>query len=357
MTNLKIKTSDNFNSTPRIAQVEISTSCNASCIYCPRMILRNEWISRFMDLKLYRQVIRELLGIKSIGYVHLQGWGEPLLHPNLMDIINEVQGKVDFGLTTNGLLLNEHYVNKLISSGINVIAITFAGATPSTHNAIRIGCDFNTLIKNLRELVKVKERLRSNTRVIASYIALSMNIHELPDFVELCHKLGIEEVIINNLSYILSRDMLMWKAFTDLMEQEPKVFKRIVSIALGKAKELGIKVFTYSLSCWELTECPERPTESVFINVNGDVSPCVFLNLPVRDSDIPRCFMGKCFKVRKTVFGNIGSSNIMSIWNNEDYKEFRLKFIKRRFQGFTEEYNINSTLPSQCITCYRLYGV
>ncbi len=102
-----------------------------------------------MDLGLYRKVIRELLSMGSINYVHLQGWGEPLLHPNLMDMINEIRGKVDFGLTTNGLLLNEHYSSRLISLGINVIAITFAGAEPSTHNAIRIGCDFGTLVKNV----------------------------------------------------------------------------------------------------------------------------------------------------------------------------------------------------------------
>ncbi|WP_243680044.1 radical SAM protein [Vulcanisaeta souniana] len=157
-------------------------------MYCPRTVLRSEWISRLMDLGLYRKVIRELLSMESINYVHLQGWGgEPLLHPNLMDMTNEVRGgKTYFGLTTNGLLLNERYSDKLISMGINVIAITFAGTNPSTHNAIRIGCDFNTLVKNVRGLIKVKERLRGgSTKVIASYIALSMNIHELPDFIEL----------------------------------------------------------------------------------------------------------------------------------------------------------------------------
>ncbi len=241
-----------------------------------------------MDLGLYRKVIRELLSMGSINYVHLQGWGgEPLLHPNLMDMINEIQGKVDFGLTTNGLLLNEHYSSKLISLGINVIAITFAGgAEPSTHNAIRVGCDFGTLVKNVGELIKIRERLRNSTKVIASYIALSMNIHELPDFIELCHKLGIDEVIIDNLSYVLNEGMFTWRTFTNPFEREPQTFKRIINITLKKAKELGIRVFAYPLSCWELVECPERPTETIFINVNGDVSPCVFLNLPVRGATI-----------------------------------------------------------------------
>ena len=103
-----------------------------------------------MDLRLYRKVIRELLGMGSVNYVHLQGWSKPLLHPSLMDMIREVQGRVDFGLTTNGLLLSGHYAGKLISAGINVIAVTFAGACPSMHNAIRVGCDFNTVVNNVR---------------------------------------------------------------------------------------------------------------------------------------------------------------------------------------------------------------
>ncbi|ADY01000.1 cofactor modifying protein (cmo) [Vulcanisaeta moutnovskia 768-28] len=340
-----------------MAQIEVSTSCNASCIYCPRTVLRSDWISKFMNLRLYRKVIGELLSMGSINYVHLQGWGEPLLHPNFMDMIGEIRGKVDFGLTTNGLLLNEHYASKLVSLGINVIAVTFAGANALTHNVIRVGCDFNVVVNNVKRLIETRNKLRSGVRVVASFIALSMNIHELPDFVYLCHKLGIDEIVIDNLSYILNKYMLRWRAFTDPMEQELRVFKRVIDITLRRAKELGIKVFPYSLSCWELIECPERPTETIFIGVNGDVSPCVFLNLPTRGDSIPRCFMGKCFRVEKTIFGNADKDNIINIWNDEDYKEFRYRFIRRRSQGPNWEYGIDLMPPSQCITCYRLYGV
>nr|WP_048062795.1 radical SAM protein [Caldivirga maquilingensis] len=341
-----------------MAQIEISTSCNASCIYCPRTVLRSEWISRFMDLKLYSRVIKELLSMGSVRYVHLQGWGESLLHPNLSSIINEVRNNVNFGLTTNGMLLNEHYARMLLESGIDIIAVTFAGTFPSTHNAIRRGCDFNILINNVRELIKIKDMLKSGSRVVASYIMMPVNIHELPDFIELVNNLGIEEVVLDNLSYILNKDMIMSKAFSDPMEREFKIYERIINLTLRRARELGIKLFTYSLNCWELTECPERPTETIFINVDGYVSPCVFLNLPTRSNYIPRCFMGKCFKVKKVIFGNLNNDRIMNIWNSEAYREFRFKFI-RRHQDSTSinEYSMDLMPPSPCITCYRLYGV
>ncbi|ABW02617.1 cofactor modifying protein (cmo) [Caldivirga maquilingensis IC-167] len=311
-----------------------------------------------MDLKLYSRVIKELLSMGSVRYVHLQGWGESLLHPNLSSIINEVRNNVNFGLTTNGMLLNEHYARMLLESGIDIIAVTFAGTFPSTHNAIRRGCDFNILINNVRELIKIKDMLKSGSRVVASYIMMPVNIHELPDFIELVNNLGIEEVVLDNLSYILNKDMIMSKAFSDPMEREFKIYERIINLTLRRARELGIKLFTYSLNCWELTECPERPTETIFINVDGYVSPCVFLNLPTRSNYIPRCFMGKCFKVKKVIFGNLNNDRIMNIWNSEAYREFRFKFI-RRHQDSTSinEYSMDLMPPSPCITCYRLYGV
>lgn len=123
--------------------------------------------------------------------------------------------------------------------------------------------------------------------------------------------------------------------------------------------ELGIRIFAYPLNCWELSECPERPTEAMFINVNRDASPYVFLNLLIKDDYIPCCFMGKCFKVKKLIFGNENNNDALSIWRSRDYLNFRLKFTRRgtyMVQGIAENY-IELMPPSQCLTCYRLYGV
>jgi len=348
-------------STPKILQVEISSACNANCIYCPRTVLRDRWVSAFMDPGLFRKVIREALEIGSIEYVHLQGWGEPMLHPNLVDLMNEVSGRVNFGFTTNATLLDGNNAEKILSKGVNVIAITFAGTRAITHNSIRKGCDFDKVVRNVKDILNAKRRLGSDVRVIASYMMLSMNVHEIPEFIKLCSDLGIEEVVLDNLSYILNRSMVIWKAFSDPYKVRPRRVERIVRMAMDRARELGIKVFNYSLTCWELTECPEKPTESVFINVNGETSPCVFLNLPARDSGIPRCFMGSCFKVRRLSFGNVTNKQLLEIWLDKEYVDFRSRFIRRRALGdsvnITEHSVIEYLPPSPCISCYRLYGV
>ena len=308
-----------------------------------------------MDLGLYRRAVKELLDTRAVRYIHLQGWGEPLLHPNFIDMVNEVKDKVNFGLTTNAVMLNERYAAKLISAGVGVVAVTFAGAHPQTHNAIRAGCDFNTVVKNVKTLVETRKRIGGDAKVVASFIALSANIHELPDFIELSHHLGIDEVVIDNLTYIPTRSMYTWKVFADITEQTPRVCQRIINAALKKGKELGVKVFAYSLTSWELAECPERPTETIFINVDGEVAPCVYLNLPTRGSYITRCFAGRCFKMRKVSFGNINSG--IAAWEKKEYREFRHRFATRKAQELNWELGIHLTPPDPCITCYRLYGV
>jgi len=58
-------------------QVEVSTKCQLNCIMCPKSVFRDEWISKDMEMEVF-----ESIPFKKFRYTHLQGWGEPLLHPN-----------------------------------------------------------------------------------------------------------------------------------------------------------------------------------------------------------------------------------------------------------------------------------
>jgi hypothetical protein len=61
-------------------QVEVTSRCTRSCLPCPRSDLRRDW--RNGDLEdAYWAAIEP--GLRLTYHVHLQGWGEPLLHPML----------------------------------------------------------------------------------------------------------------------------------------------------------------------------------------------------------------------------------------------------------------------------------
>ncbi len=72
-----------FFSTLDWIQVEVTTRCNAACVYCPRTAYGQGWEERDLPLETFRKLAPFLPKVK---HVHLQGWGEPLLHPGFFDM-------------------------------------------------------------------------------------------------------------------------------------------------------------------------------------------------------------------------------------------------------------------------------
>ncbi len=348
----------------KILQVEVSTRCNARCAMCPRTLFRDEWISRDMDVDLFRKVVDEIS--HRLDLVHLQGWGEPLLHPNIKDVISYVKRRLDVrvSLTTNATLLTERRARELLEAGLDVIAVSLAGSTEATHNRLRAGCDFRRVVESVRTIVRLRRELRSDVRVVVSYLMVRQNVHELEELVRLCHDLGVDEIVINNITYIPSRELHEWRAFSCFEWRSPEAIKHIER-ARELAERLGVRLYAYGAECAELAVCPEMPTISTFVSASGDVSPCVYTNLPTRGDRIRRFFAGREISVRKVVFGSVRYESIYDIWSSRRYREFREVFERRirltersKLMPELDELMIASTsLPDCCRTCYRMYGV
>jgi len=82
------------------AYVEITNVCNLRCSFCPGT--RRE--KRFLTPAEFRILAERLRG--QVGYLYLHVMGEPLLHPELGELLN-IAGELGFRvcLTTNGTLL------------------------------------------------------------------------------------------------------------------------------------------------------------------------------------------------------------------------------------------------------------
>ena len=93
-------------------QVEVTTYCNSDCIYCPHTTMGFRWQKMHMTLALFRELIPFMRDTKLI---YLQGWGEPLLNPELFEMIRMCKdnGK-RVGFTTNGMLLTEETIHNTV---------------------------------------------------------------------------------------------------------------------------------------------------------------------------------------------------------------------------------------------------
>lgn len=95
--------------------VEISNSCNLKCHFCP-----TPGASTLLSPQKFENVLHKISGHCEQIALHLLG--EPLLHPELKEILSiATRSQVPINLTTNGLLLRRNLWEALIDASIRQI--------------------------------------------------------------------------------------------------------------------------------------------------------------------------------------------------------------------------------------------
>jgi len=65
-------------------QIEVTSRCCLKCEMCPRSALAHQWPEIDLSWEAFQRIV-PVFGY--VQHVHLQGWGEPLLHPRLAEMI------------------------------------------------------------------------------------------------------------------------------------------------------------------------------------------------------------------------------------------------------------------------------
>ena len=106
-------------------QVEISSYCNATCIYCPHTGFQGNWKNRFLSPQTFENLMP---AFRKTNLVYLQGWGEPFIHPEFFKMLQIAKDAgCMVGTTTNGTLLTREIIEKMVSQGIDVVGFSLAG--------------------------------------------------------------------------------------------------------------------------------------------------------------------------------------------------------------------------------------
>jgi cyclic pyranopterin phosphate synthase len=118
--------------------IEINSSCNRRCNYCPnsvyeRGLIKNE---KLMEEYVFNKIIDELAEIKFSGRISPQFYGEPLLDKRLirfMEYARKKLPKAKLVLISNGDYLTIEIFKKLVDIGINNFLITQHDETMTTN--------------------------------------------------------------------------------------------------------------------------------------------------------------------------------------------------------------------------------
>ncbi len=98
--------------TPQHLSIELTDGCNLRCVFCYLGTRKKDRKFKFIEKDKLLDFL-EICYIHGLSVVELTG-GEPLLHPDFIEIFNYCAKKFDIvGVLTNGLLLKENKVKEL----------------------------------------------------------------------------------------------------------------------------------------------------------------------------------------------------------------------------------------------------
>lgn len=331
-------------------QVEVSARCNARCAYCPLTCYRDIWQGGLMERTTFAQLEP---AFSHVNLVFLQGWGEPLLHPDFWNMVASVKrAGARAGFATNGTLLTEQNRTKLLASQLDVMAVSLAGARATTQERLRRGCTLTDIDSGLEALKREKQVSgQKEPAVHIAYLLTSSNWQEVQELPTLAVKWGVSEVVVSHLSLVCRKELI-----GESLLAQPSLWPRVQD-ALENTREtaasegMGLHYYEPDLSNPQKV-CTENVLRSCFVSHQGDVSPCVMTNLSVQsDAALEHNVSGNWQPLKQIAFGNVHRESLEDVWRSRAAKAFRQSFHRRIELQNPEQVR----LPSPCRHCYKLY--
>ena len=303
-------------------QVEATSHCNSSCVYCPRSLYGKAWPGRHMPLDAFRRLLPYL---GKIRYVHLQGWGEPFLSPDFFEMIrlSRMSG-CRVGTTTNGMLLDPLMAEKLVESGIDIVAFSLAGID-GYHDVIRKGTQLKMVLSGLENLRIARSRAGSSTPALhAAYMLFRSRLGDLGQIPEFLSRYGFDQGVISTLDFVPD-SALQQESVVPENEAEYRDLRAQFDTAVveGRSRDLPLD---YHLPCpiGRYTGCAENAQRALFVASDGGISPCIFTSLNIPGASFWR--HGRSQPWKCLTFGNIHEDRLAAVWYSKAYCEFRDSF-------------------------------
>ena len=318
--------------------IEPTSNCNLHCRTC----IRNSWDepTGMMDKETFERIIVGIEELPLRPTVFFGGFGEPLSHPQIVEMIqrvNAIGSRTE--LITNGTLLTEGMTRDLIQAGLDRLWVSLDGATPSSYSDVRLGAELPKVLANIECFSDVRRKRGVKAPQLGiAFVAMKRNIADLPALLRLAQELGASAF---HVSHVLpyTRALLDEALYRDLVEEEaypardrltvtlPRldpalIFPEILFQTLtGRARFVvaGVPVDAGR------NRCPFIEQGVAAIAWDGEMSPCLEL-LHTHTS-----FLNGAERVtNRYVIGNVQERSISDLWSDREYAAFR-----RRVTEFT----------------------
>jgi MoaA/NifB/PqqE/SkfB family radical SAM enzyme len=257
-----------------------------------------------------------------LEHLHLQGLGEPMMHPRFFDMVEYAAARgIQVTTNSNLTLLTPLRAERCVQSGLEWLHTSIDGATAETYERIRVRSRLEKVIRNLEGLLEARSRAGGqlpHLRLVT--VAMRQNLHELPDLVRLARRYQFEAMFVQHLCHDFGESSLpgQYAPMRDfvqdqtLLEESPERVERYFAEARQVADELGVDLRLPTLQLHAHapgTPGRERcdwPFTGAYVSYQGLAMPCCMVATPDRVN-----------------FGSMATSEPLRVWNSAEFRTFR----------------------------------
>jgi radical SAM protein with 4Fe4S-binding SPASM domain len=307
---------------PTYLQLEPVGQCNLRCQMCP-IQFRSDGPSNgtpaFISIELFKRIVDQFT---DLSHLHLQGMGEPMLHPRFFDMVEYAVGKgLRVSINTNLTVLSPKRAARCIDSGLDCINVSIDSANAETYARIRKGSRLDRVARNF-QFLQVARNAASSTKPEVRIVTVIMrrNLDELSDLVTMAHRWGCASIFVQHLCHDFQENSLPaqyrpMRQFIDeqsLLSEDRQHITAQFQAARGVAERLGIELRLPRIEVRAHppgTPGPQRcdwPWRGAYVSYQGFAMPCCMIATPDRLN-----------------FGNLAEHSASEVWNSAQYDEFR----------------------------------
>lgn len=288
-----------------------NNKCNLRCKMCGFADPRVESLSAYdMSRSVFDSIAAQLF--PTANYLQLSMFTEPFMTADFPDRLTLVrEHAVPFShIITNGTLLTERSIQKVLDAQISLVTISIDGGTKQGYEEIRVGARFESVVRNIRLLQAMRREQGALPRIRFNHVISRWNIDRFDEFLEFVDDMRPDELDVRAVERMTFTTGNEW---TDpaFVEKALALRSRLISFCKrlqihdgGFLRDQGGPIDLFTDSGGKIT-C-RRPWDTVAIHANGDVQPCMAWT--------------------RTPIGNLGRQTFTEIWTGSEAEALRREF-------------------------------
>ena len=185
---------------PHKVYLELTTRCNLHCSMCVKYAPNSCIPENDMEMDVFKRLLPSLAGVETLI---LNGIGESLLHPHLMEIIRladrYMPTSATIGLQSNGALITKPMADELLDRGLNTLCLSVDDFDEPQRKKVAGEHSIRIVEKAIKHLNLARAKTNGRFTLGVEVVLRKETIADLPRLVDWAAENGVDYILSSHL--------------------------------------------------------------------------------------------------------------------------------------------------------------